>query len=453
MAKKDKFGSPYDPKNNGGKAFDPKAGPEDNYERLFGLEFMRPPTLKCQNPECQDCYPSTRPSFYKEAMREAMKDTVSRMGRGNFLFEISPPDEEDRSGPPKAYREARAAVAQWIMDAPDVSFDDIVGNDEALMQLRDAIEAPVKQKELYEAYGMKMPKGALLCGPPGSGKTMFAKAAAATIKKMYGKTSEFLALSGSKLQAMYVGETEKRITAIFTFAREYKKYHGYPLLVFIDEAEVILPDRTGRIRKVHSFEESQVAAFIAEMDGMQESGAFILLATNRPEVIDQALLRDGRCDFKITVKRPNRDAIEVILQRAFQGILCKEDTEEMLVMAAFESLHDPHRVIMEAHAIGVDFAKEELKEVHNKHFLLEHIVSGAMAVSIPARAKRFAFARDKLTGKVSGVTVSDVVKAVDALFEENKRLDHSYALAEFREEFMAEAKAMTEKPIDKRNMQ
>src|SRR5204863_180748 len=157
-----------------------------------------------------------------------------------------------------------------------------VGNEAALEQLRDAIQAPVKHKELYQAYGMKMPKGALLSGPPGCGKTMFARAAASEMKRLYGEATEFISLSGSELQSMFIGETEARIKAIFTYAREYKAHHGHPLLVFMDEAEVLLPDRTGRIRRVASWEESQVATFLAEMDGMQESGAFVLLATNRP---------------------------------------------------------------------------------------------------------------------------------------------------------------------------
>src|SRR5690606_17531596 len=161
------------------------------------------------------------------------------------------------------------------------------------------------------------PKGAMLSGPPGCGKTMFAKAAAAEMKRLYGEEVEFISISGSSLQSMFIGETEARISAIFTFAREYRAYRGHPLLVFMDEADVLLPDRTGRVRRVASWEESQVATFLAEMDGMQESGAFVLLATNRPEVIDQAVLRDGRCDFKIVVKRPTRDALQIILEKNF----------------------------------------------------------------------------------------------------------------------------------------
>lgn len=350
---------------------------------------------------------------------------------------------------PASFARAREEVEAWLIQAPDQSFDDIVGNEEALAQLRDAIEAPVLHKALYEAYGMKMPRGALLSGPPGCGKTMFARAAASEMKRLYGGDVEFISISGSELQSMFVGETEGRIKAIFTYAREYKAYKGHPLLVFMDEAEVLLPDRTGRIRRVASWEESQVATFLAEMDGMLESGAFVLLATNRPEVIDQAVLRDGRCDFKITVKRPTRDAVEMILKKNLDGILLGEPDVETLVFAALESLYDPHRVIVEAHAITATLKAEGLDLAHSaKHFLLEHIISGAMAASIPGRAKRHAFMRDKADGVAKGVTASDIVKAVNDLFSENKGLDHSFAMREFMGEFIAEVaqEKASEKP-------
>lgn len=363
-----------------------------------------------------------------------LESTVIDMILGRL---VGPPPSD---GKPASYKKARELIEKWISKAPEQSFDDIVGNEEALGLLRDAIEAPVKHKALYEAYGMKMPKGALLSGPPGCGKTMFARAAASEMKRLYGSGSEFISISGSELQSMYVGETEAKIKAIFDFAREYLAYHGHPLLVFMDEAEVLLPDRTGRIRRVAPWEESQVATFLAEMDGMEASGAFVLLATNRPEVIDQAVLRDGRCDFKIVVKRPTKDALEVILQKNFKGILLGDNASvDALVFAALESFTDPHKVILEAHAIGIE--NDCLKDMKAKAFTMEHIVSGAMAASVPTRAKRLAFARDKKDGVPRGVTIADVIKAVNALFEENRALPHEFALNDFKQEFYAEVQA------------
>ena len=114
-----------------------------------------------------------------------------------------------------------------------------------------------------------------------------------------------------------------------------------------------------------------------------------------------------------------------------------------MVFAAVESLFDPHKVIIEAHLVGINFEEQEVKHDH-KHFLLEHIISGAMAASIPRRSVRYAFARDKAKGKANGVTVEDVVKAVNDVFEENKGLDHSFALEEFRNEFFDETMAKRE---------
>jgi SpoVK/Ycf46/Vps4 family AAA+-type ATPase len=467
MGKRDnKYGSPYDP-NYTGK----QMRPQDKKEQERREEERRQHQLRgCGDPSCSTCNPETAAMGARGGSMTGRRSDRGIMDeytylRGNDAERVLRFDDIRRledlvmrdfirpfatggtasapkpKGPPGSYKKAREEVADYIVPAPEQAFDDIVGNDEALEQLRDAIQAPIKYKDLYAAYGMKMPKGALLSGPPGCGKTMFARAAAAEMKALYGKDVEFISISGSELQSMFVGETEGRIKAIFTFAREYKAHHGHPLLVFMDEAEVLLPDRTGRVRRVAPWEESQVATFLAEMDGMQESGAFMLLATNRPEVIDQAVLRDGRCDFKIVVKKPTAAAIELIIVKNFAGVPLGDDKLEALVFAAVESLFDPHRIILEAHAIGVDLKEHRFKDRGAKHFLLEHIVSGAMAASIPNRAKRYAFMRDKASGKVTGVNVSDVIKAVNDLFEENKGLDHSFALEEWKADVMAELNA------------
>lgn len=466
MSKPDPYGSPYDPRNFCGKIqrdFD-----QERREREREQHRLR----GCGDPGCAICNPETAAMggsgvtvSYGGSSSSAYEEMIRQQMRASYFTSMPPPVFEWKGydgaatgvgyttpaapSVPEAFAKARKAVESWLIKAPEQEFEDIVGNDDALSQLRDAVQAPVKHAELYAAYGMKMPRGALLSGPPGCGKTMFARAAASEMKRLYGGDVEFISLSGAELQSMFVGETEGRIKAIFTYAREYKAYRKHPLLVFIDEAEVLLPDRTGRVRRVAPWEESQVATFLAEMDGMQESGAFVLLATNRPEVIDQAVLRDGRCDFKIVVQRPTAAAVESILMKNFAGVLLGDDPVETLVFAALESLYDPHRVLIEAHAMrlrlkeeGMDVKLENLAlDVRDKHFLLEHIISGAMAASVPGRAKRYAFARDKADGVAKGVTAADVVRAVNALFAENKNLDHTFALAEFQREFIAELNA------------
>lgn len=445
MSRDKKWLSPFDPRSS---AFGGKMQRETEQRRQ---EQEQHKLRGCGDPNCPMCNPET-------AIRGGgnMANMTFGGGRGRgfpmdeIIMEVLGGKEEvfrqlyggrtaSSDGLPESYRKARKVVEQYICEAPETAFDDIVGNEEALGLLRDAIEAPVKHKELYEAYGMKMPKGALLSGPPGCGKTMFAKAAAAEMKRLYGSKAEFISVSGAELQSPYVGETEAKIKAMFDFAREYLKHHGHPLLIFMDEAEVLLPDRTGRVRRVAPWEESQVATFLAEMDGMKDSGAFVLLATNRPEVIDQAVLRDGRCDFKIVVKRPNRLALETILRNNFQGILLGDKSSvDSLVFAAVESFLDPHKVIVEAHVLGLNSTSGELRDMKARAFCLEHIVSGAMAASVPTRAKRHAFSRDKASGEISGVCEADVMRAVNDLFEENRNLEHEFALDEFKKELWSD---------------
>ena len=432
-----RYGSTYDP-NFSGKI------PLDRNRREPELQSQSRICF-CGDPDCTyhlDGKSSVSRSREYEVLRyfeESLPDSAIRA----VLFDPSGPSGRAAvdPSPPKpsaGYTKARKDVEKWLMKAPDQAFDDVVGNEDALAALRDAIEAPVRHAELYQAYGLKMPKGALLSGPPGCGKTMFARAAASEMSRLYGAEVEFISISGAELQSPYVGMTEGYIKAIFTFAREYKAFHGHPLLVFMDEAEVLLPDRTGRVRRVAPWEESQVATFLAEMDGIAESGAFVLLASNRPEVIDQAVLRDGRCDFKVEVKRPTREACEAILRRAFAGTPAENGDVEPLIFAAIEALYDPHKILLEARELRVQLAMKngqpEVSDLSSRttgHFLLEHIVSGALATSVPARARRFAFARDKADGKVTGVTVGDVLTAVNQLYEENRRLDHSFARQEW----------------------
>jgi SpoVK/Ycf46/Vps4 family AAA+-type ATPase len=314
----------------------------------------------------------------------------------------------------------RSAVKQHIVTAPEQSFDDIIGNEDALAMLKDAITAPVENAELYEVYGMTVPKGAVLHGPPGCGKTMFARAAATEMRRLYGSDVEYLVMSGPELQSTYIGQTEQKIKAIFSYAHDYKESTGHPLLIFIDEAETILPDRNGTMRHVHSYEESQVAAFLAEMDGVVESSAFVMLATNRIEAIDQALLRDGRCDFKIEVKRPDMGTAEEILRRGFSDASLLAEPIADLIFAAVECFADPSRVLMAGTHDG--------KAVH---FTLKDIVSGAMVASVVKRATRRAFTRDKKSGVITGITTGDVVGAVDDIFTENKNIPHTYALRDF----------------------
>lgn len=351
---------------------------------------------------------------------------------------------------PASLTAARKPVQEYLLDVDhDTAWDDVIGNDAARAALIEAIEEPKTHPELYEHYGMTPPKGVLLYGPPGCGKTMFAKAAAAAVGRVYGAKAEVLVVNGPAIQSSYVGETEKTIRAIFHYAREYRAHHGHPLTVFFDEAEVLFPDRTGRTRRVNSWEESQVAQFLSEMDGLNSMGAFVILATNRPEAIDEALLRDGRCDRKIKVERPTKQAVEHIVRKTLGTAPLAADLED-LVMAATESFFNPHYVIHEGHMISADLKREGGVKFKGDaiNFCLEHIVSGAMVAGLARRAKSRAFARDRETGLRSGIGVQDVIGAVNEIFEENKGLEHSFALQEFVENVLAQVK----RPISKERL-
>ena len=259
---------------------------------------------------------------------------------------------------PASLTAARKLVQEYLLDVDhDTAWDDVIGNDTARAALIEAIEEPKTHPELYEHYGMTPPKGVLLFGPPGCGKTMFAKAAAAAVGRVYGAKAEVLVVNGPAIQSPYVGETEKTIRAIFNYAREYRAHHKHPLTVFFDEAEVLFPDRTGRTRRVNSWEESQVAQFLSEMDGLNSMGAFVILATNRPEAIDEALLRDGGCDRKIEGERPTKQAVEHIIRKTLDAAPLSVDLED-LVMAATESFFNPHYVIHEGHMISAELKRE-----------------------------------------------------------------------------------------------
>jgi SpoVK/Ycf46/Vps4 family AAA+-type ATPase len=314
---------------------------------------------------------------------------------------------------------ARRPVEKYLLKAEhQIDWSDIVGNEEAHKAMIEAIEFPVKHGDLYKFYGKKLTKGILLKGPPGCGKTMLGKAAASVIAKLHGKqSSSLMSVKATELQQPFVGQTEQIIRDIFAYARAYKALHGHQIVVFIDEADALLPSRDGiGTRRAMSWEESNVSTFLTEMDGLEESGALVILATNRPHAIDSAVLRDGRCDRKITVRRPTEQAAKIIFQKAIESAPVDGD-RGYLVEYAMQEFFSPLRHILSIKTnLGTDFMN------------LGHIVSGAMIVGLVERAKANAFHRDIEASTRTGITERDILAAIDSVQAENKDRPDVYAL-------------------------
>jgi len=321
-------------------------------------------------------------------------------------------------------------VEQWLVTVGNnVAWDSIIGNDKAKTALREAVEYPLAYKDLYSFYSITGGKGVLLSGPPGCGKTMLAKAVASFLSARAGKEMEMMLLPASALESKFFGETEQHIRNVFKYAREYKKEHKMPLVIFMDECESFLGARYG------SWCDGQVNTFLDELDGLRENGAFIILATNQPDLLDQALLRDGRIDRKIEVKRPTFDEA-VALARASMKPGLDKGWLKVESTAFIDYLFDPTHIL-------TPLTNPESGAVHM--FTLGHIVSGAMVVGLIERAKLLAFERDRQACVMgTGVTEADLLLAVDQLFEENKHLNHTYALREFIKDVALPAEAARE---------
>ncbi|MFA6536061.1 MAG: AAA family ATPase [Candidatus Paceibacterota bacterium] len=315
--------------------------------------------------------------------------------------------------------------------ATGITWDDICGQEAAKALFLDSMERPMRFPKHYKFFGKKPAAGFLLYGPPGCSKTMFAKAVYTSLvkrceEKGVSPKGGFILVSGPELLDKYVGVPEATIRHIFARAREFYRRTGIMAVIFIDEAEAILAKRDSGISS--DVLKTIVPAFLAQMQGVRESGAIVILATNKPESLDSAAIRPGRIDVKIEIKRPTKVAVREIFLKNFKGVAISSTTSaELLAEVGAISVFSPERRIYEikkADGTTVDFT-------------LAHIVSGSMIPAIVADAKRLALERELLKPEpTEGLTDADLVGAVDNIARQEFGMDHGDALREFTHDFM-----------------
>lgn len=295
---------------------------------------------------------------------------------------------------------------------PYVLWDNIGGLEDAKRDMIEAIEMPHKFATLFKSYNKKPIKGILLSGPPGCGKTMLGKAAATCLSNIYDKESVrtgFLYVKGPEILNMYVGATEEAIRDLFYDAQRHHEEHGYPAVIFIDEADAILATRGTTSVGIGN---TIVPAFLTEMDGLEANSAIVILATNRPDVLDPAIVRDGRIDRKIAVVRPNMENAVKILKMALSNV----------------PLQDQWTVDLLAEDMAQAIYSDNLYVGNDK--LMRDVVNGAMLDGIVNLAVSAAIHRDAgADGNMSGLTADDCLSAIMRMQHNNKLIKHDIDMA------------------------
>jgi proteasome-associated ATPase len=306
---------------------------------------------------------------------------------------------------------------------PNVTFADIGGLDDQIEKIRDAVELPFLHADLFAEYQLPAPKGILLYGPPGCGKTLIAKAVANSLaQRVAAKTGDdkgrsyFINIKGPELLNKYVGETERQIRLVFQRARE-KSEEGWPVIIFFDEMDSMFRTRGTGVSS--DMESTIVPQLLAEIDGADKlQNVIIIGATNREDLIDPAILRPGRLDVKIRVDRPNRNASQQILLRYLSDDLpfgegCQiDDIVSLTIDRIFADT-------VENRFLEITYQNGEKEELFYKDFL-----SGAMLENIVRRAKKKAIKR-RIDGGDGGIITSDLIDSVVDEFLEHEDLPNT----------------------------
>ncbi len=344
-------------------------------------------------------------------------DSVRRDERSHMLVEKLPRPEVDEL---------------LLEEVPDISYGDIGGLDEQIEQIADAVELPFLHQDLFAEYRLPAPKGILLYGPPGCGKTLIAKAVANSLaRKVAAATGDekgrsyFINIKGPELLNKYVGETERQIRLVFQRARE-KSEEGWPVIVFFDEMDSMFRTRGTGISS--DMESTIVPQLLAEIDGVEGLRNVIVIgATNREDLIDPAILRPGRLDVKIKIERPSDDAARQIFGRYLTTDLPVSEAEitqagsidaavAHMIDATVDEMYrdDPANRFLE-----VTYANGDKEVLFYRDF-----ASGAMLENVVRRAKKVAIKRF-IGGGERGISTSDLLESIRQEFREHEDLPNT----------------------------